>query len=220
MRKAMVMLAAAAMVLVGMAGRAQAKFDAGLLNVSFGNKDVVPEGKALAGAAADKWNAEDGASGDKVELTDAKGGKTDAKVTFESDGVWDAPDDAGFLGTPYEKLLRHYIYAKEVRKVTLSGLTPGAEYDLIVYSASNTDGRKTKFTVGKESKTTTYAIDKKELAEGVNYAKFTATADTDGNVVISFEGVGDDSEGNLNGLQIGPKGTLTTKEAATTKESK
>jgi hypothetical protein len=213
MRKVLVMLVAAALALLSFAASAQAKFDSGLINLSLGNKDIVPTGKYVAGAEGDKWNAPDGATGDKVELTNAKGDKTDVKVTFDSDGVWDAADDAGFLGTKFEKLLRHYLYAKETRKVTLSGLTPGAQYDLIVYSASNTDTRKTKFTVAKETKTTTYATDKKELTEGVNYAKFTATADADGNLLLTFEGEGGDTEGNLNGLQITPKAAAPAKDS-------
>ncbi len=190
-------------VLVLITATAQAKFDAGLIDVSFGNKDSVPSGKAVVGADKDKWNAMDGASDSKVALTDAKGEKTDVTVTYDAAGVWDA-NDAGFAETKYAKLLSHYLYSNDAKKVTLSGLTGKATYDLVVYSASNNDGRATKFTVGKDSKTTTYALDKKELAEGVNYARFTATADADGKVEITYEGV-DGSEGNLNAIQLTPK---------------
>ena len=204
MRKNLLMLFAGSLVMMVAATQAQAKLDGGLIDVSFGNKENVPSGKAVLGADADKWNAMDGANGDKVALTNAKGDATDVKVTFASEATWDS-DEAGFIGTPFEKLLRHYLYTKDAKKVTLSGLTPNAAYDLIVYSASNAEDRKTKFTVGKDSKTTTYAKDKKELADGVNYAKFTATADADGSVTITYEGAGDDGEGNFNGLQISPQ---------------
>jgi hypothetical protein len=192
-----------ALLVLSAAATAQAKLDAGLVNVSFGNKESVPEGKAVGGADNDKWNAMDGASGAKVALTDAKGEKTDVTVTYEAAGTWDAADDGGFAGTPFAKLLTHYLHSVEARKVTLAGLTPKATYDLVVFSASNSDGRKTKFTVGKDSKTTTYAIGTKELAADVNYARFTATADADGNLEITFEGV--DGEGNLNAIQLTPK---------------
>ena len=190
-------------VLVLIAAIAQAGFDAGLVNVSFGNKDSVPSGKAVVGADNDKWNPMEEASGSKVPLTNAKGEKTDVTVTYAAAGTWDA-NDAGFADTKYAKLLSHYLYSKDPSKVTLSGLTPKATYDLVVYSASNSDGRKTKFTVGKESKTTAYALDNKELAEGVNYARLTATADAAGNVELTFE-AGDDGEGNLNAIQLTPK---------------
>ena len=190
-----------ALLLLGLAGAVQAKFDSGLVNISLGNKDSVYEGKGVLGADKDKWNAMDGANGDKVAVTDAKGGKTEVTFTWASDGTYDA-DDAGFNGTPYEKLLRHYLFAHS-NKVTISGLTPKAEYDVVVFSASNSNGRTTKFTIGKDSKSTTYDSDKKELQDGVNYARFTATADADGNIVITYEA--DDGEGNLNAVQITPK---------------
>jgi len=202
-------MASLAVILLGFSGNAQAKLDSGMVNVSLGNKDLVPVGKAAVGTADDKWNGLDGASGDKVALTDAKGDKTDVTITYTGDGVYDAAD-AGFVGTPWENLLRHYLYTKAPVKITLSGLTPKTDYVLVVYSASNTDGRKTKFTVAKDVKTTTYSTDKKELADGVNYAKFTATADADGNVTITVEGV-DDGEGNLNGLQISPQASPARK---------
>lgn len=189
-------------VTASLATSAWAKFDAGLINISLGNKEIVPEGKAVLGADGDKWNAPDGDTGEKIDLTDAKGEHVDVTLTFNANGKYDA-DNAGFVGTAWEKLLRHYVYTIDPLTVTLSGLTANAKYDLILYSASNTDGRKTKFTIGTESKTTTYVMDKKELEDGVNYAKFTATADADGTLTITFEGV-DGAEGNLNGLQITP----------------
>ena len=200
MRKAILWLAAVA--ILTLVAPAMAKFDAGLINVSFGNKDVVPVGKYVLGEEHDKWNTMDGATGEKAPLDNAKGDKSDATVTWSAAGVYDA-DDAGFVGTPFEKLLRKYLYSNEAQKVTINGLTPGAKYDLVAYSASNQGDRKTKFTIGGESKTTTYAIDNKELADGVNYAKFTATADADGNLILTYEGV-DGAEGNLNGFQIAP----------------
>jgi hypothetical protein len=188
--------------LTGIASVAHAKFDAGLLDISFGNKDIVPDGKYVLGADGDKWNTPEGEKGEKVELTDAKGEKTDANVTYAANGTYDAPD-AGFVGTPFEKLLRKYLHTNDAKQVTVAGLTGGAKYTVVLYSASNANERKTKFTIGSESKTTTYDMEKKELADGINYATFTATADADGNLVISYEGV-DGGEGNLNGLQIEP----------------
>lgn len=207
MRTWKTLLAALVLSTAGIIAPAQAKFDVGLINVSFGSKDIVPEGKAATGADADKWNCPDGATGENVDLTDAKGEKSDVKVTYAAGGVWDAPD-AGFIGTAWEKLLRKYLYTGEARTVTLSGLTPNAHYDLYLYSASNADNRQTKFTVGTDTKITVYKTENKELAETVNFAKFSATADADGKVTITYEGVGandgEPGEGNLNGLQIAP----------------
>ena len=203
MRKWIVLAAAMMIGAGGLTSVAHAKFDAGLLDISFGNKDIVPVGKYVLGADGDKWNTPDGGSGEKLELTDAKGAKSDATLTFASGGTWDA-EDAGFVGTPFEKLLRKYLHTNDAQKVTLAGLTPNAKYTVVLFSASNANDRKTKFTIGGETQTTTYSTDKKELAEGTNYAKFAAVADADGNLTITYEGV-DGGEGNLNGLQIEPQ---------------
>ncbi len=197
----------ATIILCATVSTAHANFDAGVINVSFGSKDLVPDGKAAIGADNDKWNCPDGANGDNVDLTNAKGEKSDVKVTFAAAGVYDAAD-AGFIGTPWEKLLRKYLYSNDAKTVTLAGLTPKASYDLYLYSASNADGRMTKFTVGKDLKITLYQTDTKELKDRANYAKFTATADADGKVSFTYEGVPNDAgeagEGTLNGLQIAP----------------
>jgi hypothetical protein len=183
---------------------AWAKFDEGLLNISWGNKDVVPEGKAVLGVAdSDKWNAMDGNTGEKIALNDSKGDKADVLVTYNAAGTYDADKDGGFVGTKWENLLRHYLHTVNASSITLTGLTPNAQYELVVYSASDADGRKTKFTVGKDTATVKYDKDKKDFAEGYNYARFVVSADDAGNVEFTFEGL-DGGEGNLNGLQIAP----------------
>ena len=179
----------------------------GLINVAFGNKDLVRTGKAVVGAEGDAWNAPDGARGEKLALSDVKGAKTGVTITFDADRTYDAQHDSPFLNGPLENLMRSYLVAIEARKVTLEGLVPGARYSLVLYSASNPGGndRATKFTVGNQSKTTTFTKEQKELAEGVHFARFTVTADQDGRLEIGY--VGDNGgrpEGNLNGLQLAP----------------
>ena len=66
-------------------------------------------------------------------------------------------------------------------------------------------GRATRFTVGGQSRTTTFTAEEKGLVEEVNYASFTVTADRDGKLeIIYVGGNGDRPEGNLNGLQLAP----------------
>jgi hypothetical protein len=178
-----------------------------LINVGFGNKDVVQSGKAVVGAAGDHWNAPDGGKGEKLELTDVKGGKTGVRLTFEADHTYDAKTDTPFAHGPFENLMRHYLVALPRGKVTLDGLKPGAEYGLYLYSAADPggNGRATRFTIGDKSRVTTFSSDEKELVEGVNYAAFTVTADRDGKLEIAYAGDnGDRPEGNLNGMQVAP----------------
>jgi hypothetical protein len=182
---------------------AVAKFDEGLINISWGNAELQPTGKAVLGADDDKWNALEGEKGDKDALKNQKGDKSEVTVTFAAGGTYDAATDGGFVGTKWENLLRKYLHTREASTVKLDGLTPGKKYEVVVFSASDNDGRKTKFTFGKDTATTTYKKDTKDLEEGNNYAKFTVTADDTGKIEFTFEGV-DDGEGNLNGLQIAP----------------
>ena len=182
-------------------------FHDGMINVGFGNKDVVQSGKAVVGAAGDQWNAPDGARGEKLELTDVKGGKTSVTITFDADRTFDAKNDSPFLHGRWENLMRHYLVAIQQHKVTLEGLKPGAEYSLYLYSAADPggQGRATRFTAGGQSRTTTFTTEEKGLVEEVNYATFTVTADRDGKLeIIYVGGNGDRPEGNLNGLQLAP----------------
>ena len=108
---------------------AMAKFDEGLINISWGNAELQPTGKAVLGADTDKWNALEGEKGDKDTLANQKGEKTEVTATFAAAGTYDAATDGGFVGTKWENLLRKYLHTREVSKVTLAGLTPGAALD-------------------------------------------------------------------------------------------
>ena len=112
-----------------------------LINVGFGGKDLVQRGKAILGAEGDQWNAPDGARGEKVELTNVRGGKTGATITFDADRTFDARNDSPFAGGPWENLMRHYLVAVQPRKIMLEGLKPGVEYRLYLYSASDPGGQ-------------------------------------------------------------------------------
>jgi outer membrane protein assembly factor BamB len=186
-------------------GTVQAAFDEGTIGVSFGGKDAAPVGKAVVGSDGDKWNAPEGQEGQAIALSDVKGAKTDVRLTFDADRTYDAVNDSPFLGGPYENLLRHYLVAVQEHQLALKGLTPGAHYSLYLYSASNPGGnnRVTKFTVGTQTKSTTFSMENKEFTPGVNYTRFTVVADKEGNVSLTYSG-GEGPEGNLNGLQIMP----------------
>lgn len=200
------MSVAAGVVMLGLVSGAWAKFDEGRINVDFGNKDEVQTGKAVVGEEGDKWNAPEFAVAEKFEVIDAKGAKTEVTVSYAGEANWDAGADAAFAGTSFQKLMQDYLFTHEARKITLQGLTANKKYDLYVYCAAdqNGNGRKTKFTVGKESKTVEFAADKKEFKDGVNYVKFEVQANEKGEIVITYEGAneGDNPEGNCNGFQL------------------
>ena len=160
----------------------------------------------MVGSEGDKWNAPEGHQGQAIVLSDVKGTKTDVRLTFDADRTYDAiHNHSPFIGGPYENLLRHYLVAFEEHKVALQGLTPGARYSLYLYSASNPGGnnRVTKFTIGAQTRSTTFSTEEKAFTPGVNCARFAVTADQDGKLVLIYSG-DEGREGNLNGLQIMP----------------
>jgi hypothetical protein len=178
-----------------------------LIGIGFGGKDVVQKGAAVVGAAGDRWNAPDGARGEKLELVDVKGLKSGVTLAFDSDHAYDAKDNTPFAHGPWQNLMRKYLCVFKPSKVTLEGLKPGAEFSVYLYSAADPggNGRATRFTVGGRSQTTKFTTEEKDFVEGVNYAAFTVTADKNGRIEIVFAGDnGEHSEGNVNGLQIAP----------------
>jgi hypothetical protein len=199
------LIALAAVFAIFAAAPAFANFSTGLISVKLGSRrGAEVSGKAVLGEDKDKWNMLEGGQGNSVAVSTTTDDLTDVKISYNSDGAFDA-GDAGFADTKYGPLLRNYLHSKQASVVRITGLTPGAQYDLVVFSASNTNGRRTAFTVGKETKITTYKSDVKDLTDGVNYARFTCTADDKGVVTIYYSAGGRGDEGNINGLQLTPK---------------
>ena len=192
-------------VILMSAGLVQAGFDGGMINVSFGGKDSTPVGKAVVGNEGDQWNAPDGHEGSHLALSDVKGAGTDVRLSFDADRTYDAANNSPFHGGPFKNLMRHYLVATQSRQVTLEGLTPGTRYSLYLYSASDRGGdrRVTRLTVGTQTKSTAFSMEKKEFVPGVNYTRLVVTADSDGKVLLAYGG-DEGPEGNLNGLQILP----------------
>lgn len=197
--------AGAVIAILCAAAPAWANFSTGLISVCLGGGRAAKfEGKGVLGEDKNKWNMLAGGQGVKVGVVDVNEDLTDVSLTFTSDGAFSAAD-GGFSDTKFDPLFRSYLHARNNGRVTILGLTPNAEYDLVVYSGSNTNGRRTTFTVGKESKTTTYKAEVRDLTEGVNYARFVITADAQGTATVYYGSAGRGDEGNINGLQISPK---------------
>jgi hypothetical protein len=211
---------AAAILFLGVASGASAS---PLIDVQFTpNGSPSYSGAAVLGSAGNSWNTfrggnSGGASGSGLSLKDATGASTGITLSYTTpNGFFDATNfGATFMGTPYAALLDAYLYADKfgagAGTVTLSGLTAGADYQLILYSVSNTPGTVTHFTVGG----TTQSVDQTStttLTAGANYTDFTAVADASGHLTISFTG-GGGVEGDLNGLQL-QELTIPTPEPA------
>src|SRR5690349_12300611 len=139
--------------------RAQAAFT-GLINVDFGGPQfsgapqLVQTGPAEIGSAGDLWNAENlpqlgggNQTASNLALLASDGSATGVQLSYNlaDAGSYQAPGN-GFAGGPLEPLMTDYFYAHGGGTVTLSGLTPGAAYDLFVYGDSNFD-KSLRYTV-------------------------------------------------------------------------
>lgn len=184
-----------------------------LVNVDFNqttfSSSPTYSGAAVLGASGDIWNGIGGpffspspVSATGVPLVDAANAATGVTLDYSVTGFFDAGSSTSppfFTGVAYD-LLRDYAFSSG--DVTLSGLTAGTDYRVILYSSTNAAGRITEFTLSGVTQTVA-PISTSNLAEGINYANFTTTADASGQIFISFKGIGtSDSEGSLNGLQI------------------
>jgi hypothetical protein len=212
------LLGVAALVLqLAAAGRAGAGF---LVGVDFNSNSPTYTGAAVLGAAGDTWNGIGGPpSASNLSLVDATGAATGVKLSYSTpNGFFDAEGVTEiFAGTPYDALLRDYLFADKSGSagpatVTFSGLTPGGTYRLILYSIANEIGRDTAFTVNGVRMDVIAGPDK-FLKAGENYADYTAPADASGKLAITIAS-GNADEGDLDGIQLAPAATAAAPEPA------
>jgi len=198
---------AAAILLLASGARA-----APLIDVQFtANGSPGYSGAAVIGSAGDSWNTFRGpgftnVSGSGLPLNDATGASTGVTLGYTGNGFFDTTGSSAiFEGTPFATLLDAYlvgdVFGRGAGTVTLSGLTAGARYQLILYSVANNIGRVTDFTVGGTTQSVV-PTSTTMLTAGVNYTDFTAVADALGHLTISFTAGANSSEGDLNGLQL------------------
>lgn len=202
-------LAAAALSTVGA--------HAELINFHFGatRAPAAFSGAAAVGAAGDFWNFATGdfatyLSATDLPLKDAGNSATNVMLSYSSGSPAPASGVYGSTGTgclfdaanPLSDLMCDYLYdwaGSPDASVTLSGLSAGAQYSLILYSSANASQRQTDFMLGGSTQSTTAANTAGLLQSGVNYTEFTGTVDANGAISFSFTGP---SEGNLNGFQL------------------
>ncbi len=200
---------------------AQAAFS-GLLNIDFGETsptfNAIPSitysGAALIGSAGDVWNGpqtlfafsgHQSASG--IALLDSTGAATAVTLGYDVTGGYNSgAGTSPFDATTLAPLMRDYLYDRTDTaapgSVTLSGLTANGAYDLYLYSAA--DGPKeTLFTVNGVNKVaSTLGSNPSTLTEGVNYVKYSGSADASGDLTIIFSANGTSFDGVFSGLQL------------------
>ena len=206
------------MALFAIAAAAQA---AVLIDVQFlggfggGGTGTAQTGGAVIGSAGDHWNTfqptgPSYAPGGTLLNTASGSSTVGISLTLNGGigGGWNSPSGNSFTPGAYQNLMSAWIGTATniTSTVALTGLTPGQSYDLYLYSGSNTDGRKTAFTITGATTSATvttspFNTSGSTFIEGTNYVHFTSLApDLSGNMTISFTGAG--TEGDLNGFQI------------------
>jgi hypothetical protein len=194
--------------------------------------EPTQSGAAVLGSAGDTWNAlsaftyssyPTGGSGGPFSLVYANGSPssvTMSSLTFNGSFVSDAPNFPSistFNGTPWANLMGAYISVPSQTApgfVSLTGLSPSASYNLVLYNAANASlngfstARTTRFTVDSNTLSSAWDGSTSTLVQGVDYVEFSGVkSDAMGNLVITFSGTGSagsglSAEGDFNGFQL------------------
>lgn len=181
----------------------------------------------VSGTAGNNWNLitnkfvsgpSAGLSASNILLNDASGSPTSVLLSYSTPDSF--IDISGlspiFGGAPQHDLLSSYLFADSLRNgtssghdgpgsVTLSGLIPGAMYQLILESVADTVGRATLFVVdGVSQVVSSDGLPIQGLYS--SYAEFLVAADLAGDITFTMSAVGTGGmgfpEANLNGIQL------------------
>lgn len=184
-----------------------------VININFGVK--APSAQ-LEGDGPQTWNILYEAStvsfpvaGSLANLKDSSGGSTNVDFTWGSNVNYTTTSRTAFRKTVYENLMKSYAYTQTGKSANMafSSLDEGS-YTLYVYSQSEIDNQVLAMTAssgGMSTTESTYTSVKtlKTLSEQQNYLKFEdILVGSDGIISLSFNGVGSDGIGVVNGFQL------------------
>ena len=180
---------------------------------SNGNASTLQQsGPAVLGNAGDVWNLVSGVgglgtTGSNVPLTDTTGTPSPVTVSWTSDLLSTVGTSPGNFGsTQYRNLMSAYLVnrvGQPARSITISGLIPGANYDLymITQGDANAGSRRTSFAVnGGTVVSTTAGADIGSYVNGQNYVRLSTTANSSGVLNVVWQVVS--GEANVNGFQL------------------
>jgi hypothetical protein len=175
---------------------------AATVNVDFdSNGSPTFAGTAVLGGGT--WN---GVGGDQNGVTvsglfDSTGLATAVSLSISPSGYYDATDGGNTPAGDADSLLRDYRNrdGNNPFTVTLTGLSIGATYDLVLYGAGDQPDQGSIFS-GALTGTTT-AAQRDSYVQGVNYIRGLAVADSNGSLVITVS-PNASQYSVMNGLQI------------------
>ncbi len=180
---------------------------------STGNASTLQQsGAAVIGKAGDVWNMVSGVgglgtTGTNVPLTDSTGTPSPVSVSWTSDLLYTVGTRPGNFGsTQYRNLMSAYLVnhvGQPSRSITISGLIPGASYDLYMITQGDVGAntRRTSFAVnGGTVVSTTAGADIGTYVNGQNYVRLNAVANSSGVLNVVWRVVS--GEANVNGFQL------------------
>ncbi|MEM1099518.1 MAG: PEP-CTERM sorting domain-containing protein [Planctomycetota bacterium] len=183
------------------------------------------------GSAGDTWNGVTRASGASTltatDLSTADGGTStvDLSITgFNNDFASNLPGGSSPDASPrspfvtgpsgndyiYHDLIGDYLFTQSTITVTLSGLTDGVDYDLVVYAhgTANDDDSAVAIVTGtvgtgvsSTAETVFWSIVPEDLSEGSDYVRFSSIQSVGGEIVFTVADKGNGA-GAINGLQL------------------
>ena len=180
----------------------------GLINIDFGS-DALQTGAAVLGTNGDLWNA---AVGNISALVTSVGAPaTGIGLTFGGSGVY--TDSGGTaMDATTTPLMEDYAYgytgATPKVSVSLTGLTVGSTFTLVVYAAGDNVGQGTSLTLsgasgGNSASTLNTSATSRQISQGngVAYQTYTGKV-TNGTLTVTATELSGQSFTAVNGLQL------------------
>jgi hypothetical protein len=169
------------------------------------NQDII------VGTSPDIWNHALTSTGTINNVLNTAGNSTNVSFTWEGSGI--ATDLSGFSATPKKDLMESYLYYTGAgsQNMLFSNLVAGKDYGLFFISQgaqgglNDATGRQLSVTVNGITQITTPANGAASTyINGQNYLEFSATADINGQIAISYKGA-NGTQPNINGIQVVPE---------------
>jgi hypothetical protein len=186
-----------------------AQFTSGVVNLDFDAPGgATQSGQGVLESAGGFWNSLTAGAGSRntAILFDSTGQATPVSVGYTgASGGYNAGTATSFSNTTLAALMADYLFVVNgsTATITLSGLSPGAEYDLVLFS--NPDGgvaRTSRFVVGGVAQTAASNGVESTLVRGHNFVRFERTRASGTGQVQVVVSSPNGTEADINGLQI------------------
>ena len=164
-------------------------------------------GAAILGNAGDTWNAAVSTSALTLQST-TSGAPT---ITFTNNSITKTYYDTGGTTSNPTLLMQDYLYndASTTGSLTLSNLTPGAAFSLVLYGSGDAVGQGDTLSLtggigGNTASTLTTSGTDRDITRGIGdaYNTFTGTVGAGGTLTVTVATNGTTEYSILNGLQL------------------